>query len=133
MAKTIKFDTEDTIRETAEWFLANPDIAEYAKFATLRIKNPQGLTKNISKISKDPEKYGYKILDGKQFDVFRWTTPYLNTNSAQQLVEKYNPMLGAVRPRYDHVTALSNQSYFIKDKLYIIQDYISKKLHYRNV
>jgi hypothetical protein len=73
------------------------------------------------------------VLDGKQFDVFQWTTPYLNTNSAQQLVEKYNPLLGAVRPRYDHVTALSNQPYFNKDKLYIIQDYISKKLHYRNV
>ena len=126
-------DTEETIKETAEWFLANPDIAEYAKFATLRIKNPNGLTKNLSKISKDPEKYGYKILDGKQFDVFQWTTPYLNTNSAQQLVEKYNPLLGAVRSRYDHVTALSNQPYFNKDKLYIIQDYISKKLHYRNV
>lgn len=125
-------DTEETIRETAEWFLANPNIAEFAKFATLRIKNPNGLTKNISKMSKDPEKYGYKILDGSQFGVFQWTTPYLNTDSAQQLVEKYNTLLSAARPRYDHVSALSLQPYVVKDRLYIIKDYISKKLHYRN-
>jgi len=128
-------DTEDTIRETIEWFLANPGIAEYAKLATLRIKNPEGLTKNISKMSKDPGKYGYKILDGKQFDVFKWTTPYLNTDTAQQLVDKYNPLLlaGTTNHRPDHVTALSDQPYFTTDRLYVIQNYISKKLHYRNV
>lgn len=128
-------DTEDSIRETAEWFLANPDVAEYVKFATLRIKNPEGLTKNISKMSKDPEKYGYKILDGKQFDVFKWTTPYLDTGTAQQLVEKYNPLLwqGTNNRRPDHVTTLSDQPYFATDRFYVIKNYISKKLHYRNV
>ncbi len=128
-------DTEDTIRETIEWFLANPGIAEYAKLATLRIKNPEGLTKNISKMSKDPGKYGYEILDGKQFDVFKWTTPYLNTDTAQQLVDKYNPLLlaGTTNRRPDHVTALSDQPYFTTDRFYVIKNYISKKLHYRNV
>ncbi len=128
-------DTEDSIRETVEWFLANPDIAEAVKLATLRIKNPEGLTKNISKMSKDPGKYGYKILDGKQFDVFKWTTPYLNNNTAQQLVDKYNPLLwnGTNNSRQDHVTALSDHPYFMTDRFHIIKNYISKKLHYRNI
>jgi len=134
-------DTEETIKETVQWFIDNPNVGELVKLNTLRIKNPTNLTKTVSKLSKNPEKYGYEILGGEPYDTYSWKTQHLDNVSAQALVDKYQYMANPERKTLDHVSSLTDQQIMIKTpdgkmintKYSIIENYIVQKLHYRQV
>ena len=134
-------DTEETIKETVQWFIDNPTIGELVKLNTLRIKNPTNLTNNISKLSRNPEKYGYEILGGEPYDIYSWKTQHLDNMSAQALVDKYQYMANPYRNTLDHVTSLTDEKIMIKTpdgkmintKYSIIENYIANKLQSKQV
>jgi radical SAM superfamily enzyme YgiQ (UPF0313 family) len=76
-------DTEESIRETVQWFLDNPHIASNLRIRELNIHIPT-IKKYSSKISKDPVAYGYQIDPPKSPNaiMYNWKTNNLSAERA---------------------------------------------------
>ncbi len=68
-------DTEESIKETVQWFVDNPTVASNIRIRELNIHIPS-VKKYSSKISKDPESYGYQTQPPRSSTAifFDWKT-----------------------------------------------------------
>lgn len=79
-------DTPEDIEQTVQWFIDNPGIADRLKMSPLGIPNPK-IEVYSSKMSKDPKKYGYKIL-GEQPVRLMWRSKIMDWKFATHLAER---------------------------------------------
>lgn len=84
-------ETEETLKETVDWFVKNNHLTQNVKLQTLAIRNPTGKKFN-SKMAKDPGKYGYKVIGISLHDLV-WQTEHMSRDQAKKLVDKYQEIL----------------------------------------
>lgn len=81
-------ETQEDLDSTLEWCYDNP--LGYHKFVTLNLYNYRSDTGSKSELSKNFQKYGYKI-EGAD-----WSSDEFDIRSAENLANKYNQKLNAV-------------------------------------
>ena len=136
-------DTEESVRDTVQWFIDNPEITHLVKVTALSMRNPEG-RKTASKISLDPEKYGYKITSSKKFGPIIWKSKSMDTKFALQLADelqkKIRDNLISVTDNRDSITTMHNlpvsivnDGEVINTQMYKIDNYIKQKQLSRNI
>jgi hypothetical protein len=87
-------DTEESARETVQWFIDNPDVATNVRIRELNIHAPE-YKRNSSKIAKNPEQYGYAVqpkADGAL--IVQWVTKTgMTTKQAELLSTELQDLL----------------------------------------
>lgn len=138
-------DTEETARETAQWFIDNSHLTKNIRFVNLSIRSTEGRKFN-SKIALNPEKYGYKIIGiNKKIRQQQWQTEHLDINSSRKLVEelklKLNKEMISKYSNRNFVGLMSEETMYVEndDGVLInmlwgkVKNYIRKKLQYRGL
>lgn len=143
-------DTEESIRETINWFKENPTIASTVRIRELDIHDGR-YKKNLSKIALAPGKYGYKIEPVKEGVIkggLYWTNKnnldkiYLNKLSTT-LQEELNEIMlkngmwptspPTTMKRKDLLEFDEELGRYVNKEYWRITDYIDSKLRYRNI
>lgn len=97
-------DTEDSVRETVDLLLENNNLVDVLRINVLRIENPKNRTSS-SKISKNPEKYGYRILEEQPFNLL-WETEHMDRRRAKKLRNELQLKVNTVLGKYHHWSEL---------------------------
>jgi len=93
-------DSEQSVRETVDWFMENSELINALRVNVLRIDNPD-LRSFASKISREPEKYGYTVLAKGPLAV-NWQTHHLNRQAAKELKDQLQPKIDSRLGSYRH-------------------------------
>lgn len=138
-------DTEESVRETVDWFIENSHLTQNFRITNLSIRNPEGRLFS-SKIAQNPEKYGYKIIGiNQETRLLRWETEHLNIKSSKKLVEelrvKIHQLISSKYKNRNFIGLMSDEPLYIENadgKLInlredITRTYIVKKLQYRGL
>lgn len=137
-------DTEESARETVQWFLDHPEISQLVKISALGIQNPEG-RKYASKMAANPVKYGYTVKGAKKLGNIFWATDTMNASSAALLSQELQTILRNNREKLtserDGVMHLQDAPTFIKDSngnivntmKYKVDQYIAQKLEHRSI
>lgn len=137
-------DTEESARETVQWFLDHPEITHLVKISLLVIRNPEE-RKYTSKMSLNPDKYGYTVKSNNKLGSIFWQTKSLDTISAYKLREELQELLRKNKEKStksrDGIATMHNDPVIIKDKngnivntmKYKVNHYIAQKLEHRGI
>jgi len=137
-------DTEETARDTVQWFIDNPSLTQHVKVGSLAIRNPEGRLFS-SKFASDPQKYGYTIIDNPLYKAMKWTTTNMTSEQASKLSSELQSTFNrSVKGLYDNknpITEMRAESVIVVDDeggvynnmKHIVHEYIAKKLAYRNI
>jgi len=100
-------ESKDSVDETVQWFLDNPNLWEEVHFKELSIPNTKYTTWH-SEMSKNPEKYGVQIVN---IDTLRgshdWKHDTMTVTEAEQILTGVNNKINDLRPR-------NKNNYFVK-------------------
>lgn len=124
-------DSEDTIRYTIDWFNSHPDIAN-PNLIPLSIYNVNDPAKRqiTSKMSRDPEKYGYttQVAPGGRWpSIFLdWKTDNMSQAEAVELTKKLKKEFKRSPGRIAE-TPLQKLGRSPDYQMDIVEDYINKK------
>lgn len=113
--------TKEDIKESVDWII-NHNIANYLRVIDLDIKDPNGLSFS-SEFSKDPLKYGYKIISTDTIR-YNWSNDYWTTNTAKEYAIEVNQYIDKKMKdnRPFHI------QYYINEK----KNYFDKNLYFKN-
>ena len=135
-------DTDETARETVQWFIDNPTLTQHVKVGTLGIRNPEGRMFS-SKFASNPEKYGYTITDRPLYKSMNWKTENMTNQEAKSLSTELQRLVNeSTKEFYEHknpIAELRDEPVIVVDDngkvhntlKYIVHAYIAKKLEYR--
>lgn len=137
-------DTEESARETAQWFVDNPSIATNVRIRELNIHN--SLKRNVSRIGKDPEKFGYQIKPdiGYNSSVVYWVTEKgLTLTQAEKLSNELQDLINSsmtnkpfdpATSMHDHLLEIDEETGMVtNNKVEMIRNYLRSKRRYRGV
>jgi hypothetical protein len=137
-------DTEETARDTVQWFIDNPTLTQHVKVGTLGIRNPKGRM-FTSKFAANPEKYGYTIINKPLYKSMPWKTDNLTSEQTEKLSNELQTKLNeSVKGFYKHknpIAEMRDEPVIIVDDegkihntlKHVVQTYIEKKLAYRKI
>jgi radical SAM superfamily enzyme YgiQ (UPF0313 family) len=137
-------DTEESARETYQWFVDNPGIANQLTINKLNIQKPDD-KQYSSKISKSPEKYGYEVKKSEpQVILINWINKNgMSQRRARDLAQELSDHYESIKDNLETVTHTRSMipGHFIKQAdgtyintmLHIPDLYIANKLSYRNI
>ena len=138
-------DTEETVKDTVQWFIDNPSIATNIRIRELNIQRPE-VIKNSSKIAKDPKSYGYEVDPPKHsFAIMvNWKTENLTRTKAAELsvemqnllnyhLHTNNPITAATAMDDNLLTVVEGGNTFNKKSAVQIKNYIRSKRKFRGV
>lgn len=135
-------DTEESVRETYQWFKDNPTVATQIKLQKLSIQIPNSKSM-VSKISQDPEKYGYEIKPmRKPIMLMNWVNRTgMTQREAKELVEEIQGEIDRNwrPPKYSRSMVpqdrwvISESGIYTIDYVDTVKTYINKKLKYRSI
>jgi radical SAM superfamily enzyme YgiQ (UPF0313 family) len=138
-------DTEETVKDTVQWFIDNPSIATNIRIRELNIQRPE-VMKNSSKIAKDPKSYGYEVDPPKKsFAIMvNWKTENLTRAKATELSTEMqnlinyhlhtNKPITAPTAMDDNLLAVvEDGNTFNKKSAVQIKSYIRSKRQFRGV
>lgn len=125
-------DTEESIRYTVDWFLEHPEVGQ-PNLIPLSIYNVNDHYKRkiTSKISKNPNKYGYDVIPirlkgGGESINLNWKTKSLNNVRARELAGELRSLFTKENAR-----VLPNLAFY--SQINIMEDYVLKKFASRNI
>ncbi len=133
-------DTKESLRDTAEWFENNADIASNVHIIPLQVYNGKDSEnrKITSKLSLTPEKYGYEVtqfgpVNGAPSILVNWRTKNLTMKSSIDLAKELEPLVNKNRKR--KWLSVKKENGLIKRTATDTdpQRYIRKKLNFRNI
>lgn len=120
-------DTEEEIKETADWFINNPGLIDAVHFIPLIIYNNNDPYKRThpQAMANDPKSWGYDTetnnIDGKQWIAVNWSTLTMDMDDAIRIAGEQNTRiedvsatrLGAKKePRWPDLSKLNLQQVF---------------------
>ncbi len=137
-------DTEETARDTVQWFIDNPTLTQHVKVGSLGIRNSEGRMFS-SKFASNPEKYGYTITNKILYKNLQWKTEHMSNSSASKLASelqtKFNESIKGLYDNKNPITEMREEPVVVIDDegkvhnnlRYIIKTYIAKKLAHRQI
>lgn len=141
----LPYDTEQSARETAQWFIDNAHLTQNVKIMNLGMRDPEG-RKFSSKFSQNPEKYGYEITGkNKKHRILLWKSENFDFQTSRVLVDELRELLRAnISSKYKNrnlVGSLTDEDVFVEREdgtsvnlmIYKTEAYIRKKLEYRGL
>jgi len=87
-------DTEESARETTQWFIDNPTVTSNVRIRELNIHTSK--KRNVSRIAQDPAKFGYQVKPslGVSNSVVYWVTETgLSLTKAEQISREMQDLI----------------------------------------
>lgn len=140
-------ETEESVHETKQWFLDNPDLWEEVHFKSLSIDN-QKFNVWKSEMSLNPEKFGIKIVNFIPNNYgLNWEHESMSSDKANEISKSVTEQLDEFRPRVKNTyfiklsdtevlesdTADIAGNKFRQEILNKGQNYINLKMHHRGL
>jgi len=140
-------ETGESVHETKQWFLDNPDLWEEVHFKSLSIDN-QKFNVWKSEMSLNPEKFGIKIVNFIPNNYgLNWEHESMSSDKANEISKSVTEQLDEFRPRVKNTyfiklsdtevlesdTADIAGNKFRQEILNKGQNYINLKMHHRGL
>lgn len=140
-------DTEESVRESIQWFIDNPQITKHIRVRPLSIHRPD-LSRFSSKMAKDPESYGYQtapVPNDKHSSMVIWRNKVgmdiaqadnLSKELEALIVSKLaenNPLIPPTVMNNDILSTDEDGRIVNKKSMEIVRNYIVTKKKYRGL